>query len=158
MAVDMFLKIENIKGESADLGHKEEIEILSFSWGLSNQGSHAGGGGGGAGKVSVHDISFSRSYDKASPLLMKACCSGQHIKEATLSVRKAGGEQQDYLKYKLTDILISGYSLGGNSHDAPTEELSLNFSKVEISYLDTRTGATETASCGGKQGNTGRTK
>lgn len=158
MAVDMFLKIENIKGESTDLGHKGEIEILSFSWGVSNPGSHAGGGGGGAGKVSMSDISFSHVYDKASPVLMKHCCSGQHIKEAIITVRKAGDRPVEYLKYKLSDILISGYSLGGNGNEVPTEEISMNFSKVEVSYLDSNTGKFETASCGAKQGSTGRTK
>jgi type VI secretion system secreted protein Hcp len=160
MAVDMFLKLDGIKGESVDLGHKDEIEILSFSWGVNQQGSHGGGGGGGAGKVSMSDISFSHTYDKASPVLMSSCCSGKHIPQATLSVRKAGSTQ-DYLKYKLSDLLISSYQLQGNSGEAPTENVSINFSKVEITYYaqDGRgTVENETAACGGKQGKAGRTR
>src|SRR3954463_7879854 len=96
-AVDYFLKIDGIQGESTDSKHKNEIDIESWSWGQTNAGSHAYGGGGGAGKVSMHDFSFTMRTNKASQKLFLACASGQHIKEALLTCRKAGKEQQEYL-------------------------------------------------------------
>ena len=87
MAVDMFLKLDGIKGESADHKHKDTIHIESFSWGMSQTGAHGTGGGGGAGKVSVHDISITKHVDKSSPALMLACCNGKHIKDGLITVR-----------------------------------------------------------------------
>src|SRR5712692_11221584 len=97
MAVDMFIKIGDIKGESVDHAHKEEIDVLSWSWGLSQQGTMHQGGGGGAGKVNVQDLSFTKFVDKASPNLYKFCCSGKHYPEATLTMRKAGDKPLEYL-------------------------------------------------------------
>src|SRR5688572_20778095 len=133
-AVDMFLKITDIKGESADASHKDEIEVLSFSWGATQTGSFAHGGGGGSGKVQVHDLHFVANIHKASPVLMQKCCTGEHLKEAVLSVRKAGGTQQDYLKIEMSDCLISSYSASYTPPDElPVEGVSINFVKVVIS-------------------------
>jgi type VI secretion system secreted protein Hcp len=115
---DAFLKLDGIKGESADAKHKGEIDIESFSWGLSQTGVSATGGGGGAGKVKVHDISFSKKTDASSPLLLLNCANGAHIKEANFVVRKAGGEQLEYLKIKLTDVLVSSYKPHGLAEGA----------------------------------------
>jgi len=135
MAVDYFLKIDGIKGESQDAKHKDEIDVESWSWGATQQGTHAGGGGGGAGKVNMQDFSFVMTANKASPLLMFACANGEHIKSALLTCRKAGKEQQEYLKIKLYDLLVSSYQTGGSSGAVvPTESISLNFSKVEHEY------------------------
>jgi type VI secretion system secreted protein Hcp len=133
MAVDMFLKLDGIKGESYDDKHKDEIHIESFSWGVTQTGTHGVGGGGGAGKVNVHDISISKNVDKSSPELMLACCNGKHIKEGLITVRKAGEKPLEYLKIKLTDILVSGvqHSSGG---ELLAENLSLNFAKFELAY------------------------
>ena len=114
MASDIFAKIGDIKGESADSKHKGEIDILSFSWGVTNSGSIGAGGGGGAGKATFHDLSFTHSIDKASPLLLKACATGEHIKEATITQRKAGKGQQEYLIIKMNDIIITGVSLSSS--------------------------------------------
>ncbi|SPE33099.1 Protein hcp1 [Candidatus Sulfopaludibacter sp. SbA3] len=114
MAFDSFLKLDGIKGESADAKHKGEIDILSFSFGASQTGTHATGGGGGAGKVQIHDIQFTKKVDASSPLLFLNCASGAHIKEATLVVRKAGGQQLEFLKIKLTDVLISSVKPHGS--------------------------------------------
>jgi type VI secretion system secreted protein Hcp len=108
MAYDSFLKIEGIKGESLDSKHKDEIEVLSFSWGATQAGAF--GGGGGTGKVSAQDFNFVLKIDKSSPLLFKYVATGAHLKEAVLTLRKAGKDQVDYLKYKFTDILISSFS------------------------------------------------
>jgi type VI secretion system secreted protein Hcp len=133
---DAFLKLDGIKGESADAKHKGEIDITSFSWGLSQTGIQATGGGGGAGKVAFQDISFIKKTDASSPLLMLNCANGTHIKEGNFVVRKAGGTQLEYLKLKLTDILVSSFKDHGSisGGDIPTESLTLNFAKVEYSY------------------------
>jgi type VI secretion system secreted protein Hcp len=134
-AVDYFLEIDGIKGESSDSKHKEQIDLESWSWGETNSGTHAGGGGGGAGKVVMQDFSFVMKVNKASPKLFLACATGQHIKKAQLTCRKAGKEQQEYLKIKFEELLISSYQTGGSSGDVvPTESISFNFSKIEVSY------------------------
>ena len=109
MPSDIFAKLGDIKGESLDAKHKDEIEVLSFSWGVTNTvAPGGGGGGGGAGKATFHDLSFVHRIDRASPLLMKACATGTHIKEATLTNRKAGKTQHEYLIVKMSDIIITG--------------------------------------------------
>jgi type VI secretion system secreted protein Hcp len=135
MAVDMFLKLDGVKGESKADGHKDEIDIHSFSWGMSQQGTFSGGGGGGAGKVNINDCNFTKNVDTATCDLMLKCCNGEHIKAGVVSFRKAGGKQQEYLKIKLSDILVSGYQQGGSSGDVIHDSLSLNFSKVEVEYM-----------------------
>lgn len=134
-AVDYFLKIEGIDGESTDDKHKGEIEVQSWSWGATNAGTHGSGGGGGTGKVHFQDFSITKHVDKASPKLMLACASGEHIKKAVLTCRKAGKEQQEYLKITMSDVLISSFQ-DGSSHDEviPTDQLSINFAKIEYEY------------------------
>lgn len=134
MAVDMFLKLDGIKGESPDAKHKEEISIESFSFGVHQTGASAHGGGGGAGKASFEDIHVTKKADVASPMLMLACATGQHIKSAVLTVRKAGGKQEEYYKIKLTDLLVSSHQNTGHGADAPVEQVSMNFSKIEFEY------------------------
>ena len=135
MAVDYFLKIDGIAGESRDSKHKDEIELESFSWGATQAAVHAGGGGGGAGKVSMQDFHFVMRTNKASPKLLLACASGQHLKSAVLTARKAGKDQQEYLVYKFTDLLVSSYQTGGaDGGESPVDQVSFNFSKIETSY------------------------
>ena len=137
MAVDMFLKISGIPGESRDAKHKDEIDIFSFSWALSQSGTSSGGGGGGAGKSEFQDFSFAMPVSKASPKLFLACASGQHLAEATLTVRKAGTTQIEFLVYKLSDCLVSTYQEGGDQgSDLPGDAFSLNFAKIEVSYKE----------------------
>jgi type VI secretion system secreted protein Hcp len=133
---DAFLKIDGIKGESLDDKHKGEIDVLSFSWGVTQAASSATGGGGGSGKAKFDDISIVKKVDASSPLLMLNCATGTHIKEVNFVVRKAGGTQLEYLKIKLTDALIADVRPGGTTEGTtiPTEELSLSFSKLEYSY------------------------
>src|SRR5438552_4737693 len=108
MAVDAFLKIDGIPGDSLDAQHKGEIELLSFSWGESNAATVAHGSGGGAGKAVLQDFHFTTKTSQASPRLMLACSNAMPIKEATLTVRKAGA-QQGFIKLKLTELLVSSY-------------------------------------------------
>ena len=135
--VDYFLKIEGVEGESKDSKHKNEIDVLSWSWGSTNNGTFGQGGGGGAGKVQIQDFHFSMQVCKASPKMFLANASGEHFKSATLTCRKAGKDQQEFLKYKFSDLIVSSYqtsdSSGGTS---PTDQISLNFAKVEIEYKE----------------------
>jgi type VI secretion system secreted protein Hcp len=133
MAVDIFLKIKDINGESADSKHKNEIDVLSYSFGISQTGTMSYGGGGGAGKANFHDFSFMMRMNKATPKLMNACACGTHIPEATLSCRKAGGKQEEYMTYKFYDLLVSSYQTSGTSEE-PFESCSFNFSKMEMEY------------------------
>ena len=134
--VDFFIKFDGIKGESADAKHKDEIDVESWSWGETHPGTAASGGGGGAGKVSMQDFHFVMRLNRASPGLMKACATAQHIKTATLTARKAGKGQQDYLTFKFQDVLVSSFQTGGSEDSAflPTDQVSLGFAKLEVEY------------------------
>jgi type VI secretion system secreted protein Hcp len=141
MPSDYFLEIDGIKGESGDSKHKGEIELESWSWGVSlPRASAASGGGGGAGKVVFQDIHFTSRTSSASPQLFLSCATGQHIKKAVLTVRKAGGGQQEYYKVTLEDILVSSYQQGSpeggdaNQGTLPVDTFSLDFAKIELEY------------------------
>ena len=137
MAFDAFIKIDKVKGESGDSKHAEEIEVLSFHYGVSNSGTGGAGSGHGGGKCQVSDFSFVKRIDKASPVLFQLCATGDHVKDALFTVRKAGGDQLEYLKVTLTDVMISGVRPGGSSgggDDIPLEEVSLNAGSVKIDY------------------------
>jgi type VI secretion system secreted protein Hcp len=131
MASDIFAKIGDIKGESIDDKHKDEIEVLSFSWGLATP---ANVGGGGTGRATFHDLSFNHTIDKASPQLMQACATGTHLKEATITQRKAGKSQQEFLIIKMNDIIITGVSLADSSGGSASENVTLAFSKIDLEY------------------------
>ena len=137
MSVDMFLKIDGVMGESKDGSHKNEIDVLSWSWGMSQSGTGHVGGGSGAGKVSVHDLSFVKYTDKSTPDLLLSCAMGKHIGEAILTVRKAGGEPLEYLKVTMEDILVTSVQTGGSGgEDRLTENVSMNFAKVKVDYTE----------------------
>jgi type VI secretion system secreted protein Hcp len=134
--VDYFLKLDGIDGESEDKTHSKEIQIESWSFGAQQSGSMAHGGGGGGGKVSMQDFHFVMRANTASPKLFLACASGEHIKKAVLTCRKAGKDQQEYLKWQFTDLLVSSYQTGGagSSDVLPLDQISLNFAQVEVAY------------------------
>ncbi len=138
MAVDMYIKIDGIKGEAQDDKHKGEIDVLAWSWGMSQSGTLHMGGGGGGGKANFQDLSFTKWCDKASPELMLKCASGEHIKDATLFVRKAGGKKPiEYLTYKLTTLIVTSVSAGGSGGEEKlTENVTLNFAKISIDYQE----------------------
>jgi type VI secretion system secreted protein Hcp len=136
-AVDYFLKIEGIPGESHDGQHKDQIDVSSWSWGATQSGGHSYGGGGGAGKVVMQDFHFTMNVNKASSKLIEACATGKHIPSALLTCRKAGGKQEAFLKIKFSDLLVSSYQTGGSggSDIVPVEQISLNFTKIEYEYF-----------------------
>ncbi len=135
MATDIFAKIGDIKGESLDAKHKDEVEVLSWSWGVSQNISPSSGGGGGQGKPTFNDFNFTHRVDKASPILLKSCATGSHIKEATITVRKAGKGQQEFLIIKMSDILITSVQMSVTNDAAGTaENVALQFAKVNLEY------------------------
>jgi type VI secretion system secreted protein Hcp len=140
MAYDAFLKLDGIDGEVTAQGYEKWIEVMSFSWGASNVGTSASGGGGGAGKVSFQDLHFTSGMSKASPLLFLKCATGEHIPRGLLSLRKAGGDANGggvFLKIELEDVLVSSFADAGaeQGNDRPAEEVSLNFSKIDMQYI-----------------------
>jgi type VI secretion system secreted protein Hcp len=142
--VDYFLKLDGINGESTDSKHKGEIDILSWGWGATQSGTMSIGGGGGAGKVAFSDMHFAMKMNKASPKLALACSSGEHIKNAQLTCRKAGKEQQEYLVIKLAEVLVSSYQTagGGGDNPIPTDSFSFNFAKIEMEYKEQKSDGT----------------
>ena len=133
--VDYFLKIDGIAGEAADHKHKNEIDIQSWSWN-QHQGGVDSSTGLSAGKVHFEPFHFTMHVNKASPALFLACATGDHIKEALLTCRKAGKEQQEYLKIKFSDLMVSGYKTSGSAHEhvQPVDEITINFTKIEVNY------------------------
>jgi type VI secretion system secreted protein Hcp len=133
-AGNTFLKLDGIKGEITAKFHKGEIPITSSALGITQTG-HASGGGGGAGKT-IETFTITKRLDKSSPRLLLACANGTHIKSAVITfARKAGKGQQDYLKIKLDQVLISSIQQGSSSKGAPTEQLTLNFTKATETFL-----------------------
>lgn len=138
MALDMFLDIKGeIEGESKDKEHAKQIDVLAWSWGMSQSGSFHVGGGGGAGKANFQDISVTKWIDKSSAELMLYCANGDHFDEATLYVRKAGKKPLEYLVIKMTKVLVTSVSTGGSGgEDRLTENITLNFAECEVQYKE----------------------
>lgn len=136
MAVDYFLQITGIPGESTDAKHKDWIEVESWSWGVAQTGAAPSGAGGGSGKAAFQDLHFVTPMSKASPKMFLALVTGQHLKEAKLVGRKVGKAQQEFLTYTLSDVLISSYQTAASeSADiSPLDSISLNAAKIAVSY------------------------
>ena len=136
MAVDMFLKLDGVDGESIDKEYEKCIDILSWTWGMSQTGTTHHGSGGGAGKVAVEDITITKYIDKSSLQLTSNSCSGKHIDKGSIYVRKAGGDKPlTYIEIDMTEIIISSVSIAGTqSDDRIMETISLNFSKFAYTY------------------------
>lgn len=135
MAVDIFLQVEGVSGESQDSNHKGWIDALSYTWGASQPGNVAVGGGGGAGKVTYRDLSVQALIDKATPTLLTYCSSGKHVTKVILSVCKAGGTQIEYSRITLEDVLITLTEFNGVSN---TDTIAVNYNfqaaKVSLKY------------------------
>lgn len=133
--VDFYLKLDGIDGESSADGHKGQIEILSFSFGVDQQGSSASGGGAGAGKPTLSDFHFSMATSKASPKLFLFCATGQHIPSATFVIHR-DGDTNAYYKVVLQDILVTSFQSSGSAHGdvVPTDQFSLNYAEVKFEH------------------------
>jgi type VI secretion system secreted protein Hcp len=135
MALEVFLKVDGVDGESEDRVHAGEIQLISFSFGADQPGYASVGGGLGAGKVDVHNLVVVKYVDKSSPKLFVACCTGQHTPTATLTVRKANAGDQDCIALVLTDVIVSSHQvMGAVENVMPTEQVSFNFVKIEFQY------------------------
>jgi type VI secretion system secreted protein Hcp len=131
----MFLELDSVTGESKDNTYKDKIDILAWSWGMSQSGTTHMGSGGGAGKVNVQDLSVTKYVDNASGTLMLKCCKGTHIATGKLVVRKAGDNPVEYIVIELKEILVSSISTGGSGgEDRLTENIVLNFAKFHFKY------------------------
>jgi type VI secretion system secreted protein Hcp len=147
MALNMFIKIDSIKGESQDDKHKDEIDVLSWSWGLEQSAAIPPGGGGGAGKVSVHDLAMTKRTDIATPQLMLACANGKHIKEALLTVQKPDRNQFEFVRIKMNDVIVRAVSTADSTDDSITENVALNFTKVQVDYVQQKADGTAGRTC-----------
>ena len=137
MAVDMILELDNVTGESKVENFKDKIDISSFSWGASNSGSaHTGGGASGGGKGNIHDMSFTKTVDNASPTLFKLCYQGKHIKTGKLHVRKSAGEEKlEYQLMEMEEVYVTNISMGDAAgNETPSESFTLTFAKIKYTY------------------------
>jgi len=132
MAVDFYLDLGDIKGESKDEKHKDQIQLMSFSWGGSQATTVSGSGGSGAGKVSLSDISVMKNFDKASPKLLTAMCKGTHIAKGTLTAVKAG-DAGDFLKIEFGELFVTSLQVGASS-EVPTESVSFSYNTADMTY------------------------
>lgn len=146
MPTDIFIKLGDIKGESLDSKHKESIEVLSFSWGVtSTAGAASTGSGGASGKSTFQDLAFTHAIDRASPELLRVCATGEHLKEATITHRKAGKAQPEFLIVKMNDVVITSVAHGGTP-EGSTESVTLAFAKVALEYKRQRPDGTADSS------------
>ena len=137
MAIDMFLKIEGVSGESKDTNHKDWTHLESFDWGADQSGSMSSGGGGGAGKVNFNDLTVVCAIDKAAPTILKNCAVGQHISKVEVSVCKAGGTQIEYSRTTLEDVLVTSVKfIGAQDSDVLKIRYAFQAAKVKTQYWE----------------------
>lgn len=137
MASNYFLKFDpEIKGEAQQKGFEGQIEILSFSWGVSQAGGFSYGTGGTSAQANLQDLSLSFRHGPASPKLMLHCATGKHITTAVLTCLRASDKPEKYLEITLTDVVISSYQTGGSGDDMPIESMSLNFAEIKEEYFE----------------------
>jgi type VI secretion system secreted protein Hcp len=135
MSSKIFLKVGNIKGESTDEKHKEQIEVFNWSWGVTNAATVSPGSGSAAGRPTFNDLNFTHRYDKAAPLLWRACAVGEHFTEATLVGTKQGKGEEDYLIVKMSDVVVTSASASDSSGGGEAmEQVSVKFAKVDVEY------------------------
>lgn len=136
MPANAFLRIDGIKGESTDDRHREWIEVLSFSWGCSQQAgaSQAGSGGRSSGRTDFADLTIAKPLDAATPLLFKACAKGEHLKEVTLELCRVGGDNLKFMEYKMGDVTVSGVAVSGDGGGDATESVSFNYGRIQQTY------------------------
>jgi type VI secretion system secreted protein Hcp len=133
MPFDYFLRIDGIAGESTDAKHQGEIAVQTFLWGETQSGAGAGGG-----RLNAGPLIVTARASKASPLLLLACATGQHIKSAVLSARRAaaGKNQLDFLTITLNDVLITSFEVNANTENGPVDEVSLAFSQIIVDHRE----------------------
>lgn len=143
-AVDMFVDIEGVSGESTDAQHQDWIEILSYSHGVSQPagGISSSGGARSAGRVDHEDFSFTKYIDKASPKLALYCCNGTHIPKVKIELwepKPGGGGARRFFKYELTDVIVTSVRPAGTAGDGearPVETVTLNYGRIQWVYTE----------------------
>lgn len=134
MAMDHFIKFDGVEGESVRKDHKGEIEVLSWSWGLSSPAPRPSGGG--VGKAIAEEFTFTHLYDKASPALAALAAAGRHVKQAWLSSQKAGSSQQDFLKVSMKDVTITSVRQAGDDAGI-NESVTASVGHITFEYRQT---------------------
>jgi type VI secretion system secreted protein Hcp len=134
MSCDFHIKFDGVEGESHHKDHKGEVELLSWSWGISQTSGSASGGGSGKGKAQPGDFQFSHIYDKASPVFAKQCAKGTHFPTAKLTARKAGEKQQDFLVITLKEVFITSLAPSGAQNGDIVESVSCSYKDIEFAY------------------------
>jgi len=134
MSAEYFVKLPGITGESEKEGHEKEIDVLSWSWGVTQPSSAGSGSGSGAGKAVQQDFHFVKKFDSASPNLAKACAAGDHLKDLTMTARKAGGKQHDYLTITFEEVLVTSYQIGGSDGADVIDQVACSYKKMKIEY------------------------
>lgn len=135
MAVDYFLKLDQIQGESKVEGHQNEIQIMSWSWGASQVSSVSGSGGSGAGKANLSEFTVMADFDKATPKFFKTICAGTHIKTGTMSAIKAGANNKPYLKVDFKELFVTSLQISASS-EIPTVSVSFSYNEIKIDYSE----------------------
>ena len=140
MAIDMFLKLGDIVGESQDAVHRDEIDVLAWSWGASQAGSLHVATGGAAGKANFQDLSITKLVDRSSDDLLRILATGDNIAEGQLTLRSSGSVKPlEFLVIKFSPVLVTSLTPGGSAgEDRLTENLTLNFGQFEYQYTPRR--------------------
>ena len=134
-AIDMYLKIDGVTGEAQSTKHPGEIDVLAWSWGMTQSGTMRTGSGGGGGKVSVQDLSITKYIDKSSPVFMLYTCNGKQFEKVVLTIEHSGSIPIPYLKITMTEVIVTSYGTGGSGgEDRLTENLTFNFAEVDVEY------------------------
>jgi type VI secretion system secreted protein Hcp len=142
-ASDMFLKLEGIDGESTHPSHEKEVDVLAWSWGMSQSGTLSDPIGGGAGKASFNDVVITKWADKSSVPLVRLVSTGDHINEAKLTVRRAGEKSSIFEELQMFKVLVTSSASGGSGgEDRLTENITLNFEAFCITYTEQRSDGT----------------
>jgi type VI secretion system secreted protein Hcp len=134
MSGDFHIKFDGVEGEATHKDHKGEIELLSWSWEVTQTSGASTGGGSGRGKATPGEFTISHVYDKASPVLAKHCAAGKHFKDAKVTCRKAGEGQKAYLVITLKEVFITGVSPSAGEEGDITEEVKATYKDIEFAY------------------------
>jgi type VI secretion system secreted protein Hcp len=132
MAIDTHIKFDGVDGEATHQDHKGEIEVLSWSWNVTNS-SNVAGGGSGKGKANPGEFNFSHLYDKSSPVLAKKCAQGVHFPTVTITARKSGEGQKDFLKVIMKEVFITSVSPSTSGEDL-TEDVRMSYGSIDFAY------------------------
>lgn len=133
MPTDTHIKFDGVDGESEHKDHKGEIDVLSWSWSVSNA-SNVAGGGSALSTASPGEFNFMHGYDKASPVLSKKCAQGIHFPSVVVTARKSGDGQKDFLKVTMKEVFITSVSPTGSKGGDLMESVSMSYGAIEFGY------------------------